>query len=96
MARLTEGQHDLQVMTLKVDRLELENRISLVKIDAEGHEMPVLLGMHSLLDRDHPVLIVENSSAEIGKLLAQHGYQSRKLEGSSNLIFEHATPRSSA
>lgn len=87
MAHVTAGQGELQIMTLAVDSLAIANRVSMVKIDAEGHEMAVLEGMKDLLQRDRPVLVVEDSSEEIGRFLAPYGYHGRREAGSSNLIF---------
>jgi FkbM family methyltransferase len=88
-ARLT-GAGGRNVMTLRVDDLPLGDSVSLVKIDVEGHELPVLNGMRELIDRCRPVLIVENSSAKIQELLATMGYGHEKLRGSPNLLFRPA------
>jgi hypothetical protein len=61
----------------------------LAKIDVEGHELPVLRGMRALLERDHPVLIVETSSQETIELLHGLGYATERLPGSSNLLCRH-------
>lgn len=60
--------------------------IALVKIDAEGHEGRVLLGMRELLIRDKPTIIVEASAREAKALLNELGYHSRRLDGSPNLL----------
>lgn len=61
--------------------------IKLAKIDVEGHELAVLKGMERLLNRDHPVLIVEGDSPEVASYLGVFGYSGRKIEGSPNTIF---------
>ncbi len=81
------GADGWQVLTLALDSLELARRIALVKIDAEGHEAQVLAGMRRLVARDHPILIVETGSPEIGAGLATQGYTAEKLPGSPNLLF---------
>ena len=83
-------------MCLSIDSLELPHRVALVKIDAEGHELGVLRGMVSLLGRDHPVLIVEDNSEVVETFLAELGYTSEKLPGSSNRIFRPPVQASSA
>jgi len=75
----------LAVLTLPVDALSLP-RVSLVKIDVEGHEFPVLRGMRRLLERDHPVLIVETSAPETVGMLTGLGYTVARLPGSSNIL----------
>lgn len=89
MAQLTDGEGELAVLTLAVDNLNLPHRVSLIKIDAEGHEMPVLAGLRSIIERDRPLLIVENSSERIAQQLASDGYLCERIEGSSNLVFRH-------
>lgn len=79
----------LQVLTISVDSLELEHTISLVKIDAEGHELSVLKGMYQLLLRDKPTLIIETDSPEVENTLSAIGYTSHKLNGSPNILFKH-------
>lgn len=87
MARLGDGAGDLSVLTLQVDALAIPEKVSLVKVDAEGHEMSVLRGMTALLARDHPTLIVEENSPEIAPFLRRFGYDAERLAGSSNAIY---------
>jgi len=78
---------ELKVMTLTLNSLNIKNRIALIKIDAEGHEASVLKGMHEVLLRDKPTLIVETGSPEIEKKMHSMGYISQKLVGSPNILF---------
>lgn len=94
MAQLTQGSADRRILCAPVDGLNFPQRIRFVKIDAEGHELSVLKGMRDLLARDRPVLVVEDSSAEIADYLAPFGYGSRRIESSSNRIFEPLNPAS--
>lgn len=92
MARLVPAEESaLPVMTLSLDALCFEKRIGLVKIDAEGHEALVLSGMHRLIDRFHPVLIVETGSEEIIEDLSSRGYHSEHLRKSPNVLFKPNT-----
>lgn len=75
------------VLTLRVDDLRVPQPVSLVKIDVEGHELRVLEGMRHLIERHHPILIVEDSSRTLVELVESWGYRSEKLEGSPNLLF---------
>lgn len=38
-------------------------RCDFIKIDVEGHELPVLLGAEKLIMRDHPILMIEMNDA---------------------------------
>jgi hypothetical protein len=69
----------------------LPHPISLMKIDAEGHDPAVLRGAEALLARDHPTLIVETGSSEVVEYLSQFGYTSEKLPGSPNMLFRWST-----
>ena len=77
----------LLALTLSIDSLGIEQKVSLVKMDAEGHEPAVLAGMMSLIRRSRPVMIIESSSREIGELMHSMGYAEERLTGSPNLIF---------
>lgn len=82
---------EFSVLTISLDQLCLYQRISLVKIDAEGHESFVLSGMQRLLEMHHPVLIIETGSNEIVAELSAIGYVSEKLENSPNILFKPIT-----
>jgi FkbM family methyltransferase len=86
-ASITDEGGAFAVLALPVDALQIPARVSLVKIDVEGHEQAVLDGMRTLLARDHPVLIVEGVSPEIAAWLADFGYQGSYHPGSSNTVF---------
>jgi FkbM family methyltransferase len=78
----------MHVFGIPIDALQITNRISLAKIDAEGHEMQVLNGMRNTIERDLPVLIVEDNSSMVPDFLSGLGYQSGKIRSDSpNLIF---------
>jgi FkbM family methyltransferase len=78
------------VLCLPLDAIPIPGSVRLVKIDAEGHDLQVLLGMESLLQRDRPRLIVEGSSGgTVASWLTERGYAVRAAAGSSNIV---ATP----
>lgn len=87
-AHLTEDPAGLTVLSIPVDALALPARIKLAKLDVEGHELPALRGMRGLLERDHPVVIVETGSQATVDFLEGLGYATRRLPGSSNIICE--------
>jgi FkbM family methyltransferase len=90
MAGLTASGGAFEVLTIPLDALLPPKRISLIKVDVEGHEFPALTGMQGILRRDRPRLIVEGTSNEVAGFLADLGYQFFELEGSPNRVFEHA------
>jgi FkbM family methyltransferase len=76
------------VLTMSLDSLCICKNIALVKIDAEGHESYVLAGMNKLIEKSHPVLIIETSSEEVIASLSTLGYSPEKLHNSPNFIFK--------
>lgn len=75
---------------LDIDALNLQKRIKLIKVDVEGFEQAVCRGMAQLLQRDHPILIVEDheDDATLSGFLAQFGYTGRRLsENGRNRVF---------
>jgi FkbM family methyltransferase len=88
-AHVVSGAAGLSILALSIDSLALP-AVRLVKIDAEGHEFPVLQGMRRLVERDHPVLIVETSTGETTRLLESWGYRVERLPGSSNVLCQSA------
>ena len=85
--RSDSSDSSLQVLTLCLNSLNLTHKITLIKIDAEGHEAGVLRGMHQILIRDKPTLIVETNSREIEDNLQRIGYTPERLDGSPNVLF---------
>jgi FkbM family methyltransferase len=86
-AAVTRDAGDLQVLTVPLDSLGLSHRISLVKIDAEGHDAEVLQGMDGILRRDLPVLIVESGQASMADTLGKLGYLHETPPHSPNTLF---------
>jgi hypothetical protein len=76
---LGEGFDHVTVPVRRLDSFEFD-RVRLIKIDVEGHELAVLRGGEALLERDHPVLVVELDSrnSPVGPpfgLLGEKGYE---------------------
>jgi FkbM family methyltransferase len=84
-ARLAEGSERVRVPTRRLDSFDLD-RVRMIKVDVEGHELAVLRGARELLERDHPVLVVEVDS-RLGDVdpvmdwLHGCGYRSSALSG---------------
>lgn len=81
------GDAGLSVLTLPLDTLCIEQRISLIKIDAEGHEAPVLAGMKQLLLKHHPILIVETGAKPVIEHVKALGYVTDEQPNSPNMLF---------
>jgi len=82
--------HTVDVIT--IDSLLNEvSHVDFVKIDVEGAEYKVLLGMQALIARDHPILTIELSDAWLAKVgssarelihfLTERGYAISWLDG---------------
>lgn len=74
----------IPVTTMTLDSLML-NKVRLVKIDTEGHEVRVLAGAHKLLSEVRPAYVVAelhepglhafgDSQASLRKMMTAHGY----------------------
>jgi len=75
---------DLSVLGIPLSDLRFPPA-SLVKVDAEGHDLDVLLGLP--VDPPVPVLIVEYNPPEVVELLTERGYAAERLDGSPNTIW---------
>ena len=81
--RLSVGAERIAVPTRRLDSYDLDG-VRLIKIDVEGHELAVLRGARALLERDHPVLVVEldvrhDNVAPVIEFLSGLGYRSSVL-----------------
>jgi len=87
-ARISSASNSIMsVLTITLDSLCIDHPIRLVKIDAEGHEDFVLRGMGGIIEKYHPVLIVENPSDDAIRNLASSGYLNETLPKSPNVLF---------
>lgn len=89
MAQISTTGAEISACALTADQLGLGNRVSLAKIDVEGHELAALRGMEAILRRDHPLLIVEGIADDVAGWLATLGYTFEHMAGSPNRIFRH-------
>jgi FkbM family methyltransferase len=87
-----EGLRSVEVETRRIDSLlkDRERRISFIKIDVEGHELPCVRGAVETLKRDRPALLVEvttdpenpaSPAATLFRLLADLAYRPYVWEG---------------
>jgi len=86
-ARLSSEATGLSVLAMPMDNLKIERPVSVVKIDVEGYELEVLQGMIRLIERDHPLMVVETESLEVVEWARSAGYETFRLEDSPNRIF---------
>jgi FkbM family methyltransferase len=94
VAQPADGMATVSVLSWPLDALALSGPVRLVKVDAEGHEEPVIRGMMQLLAAHRPTLIIEGDDPAIAALLQPLGYQADVLPGSPNTLFRApgATP----
>ena len=83
LATADEPGHAVDVESSTLDAQGLD-RVRLVKIDVEGHELEVVSGGLEVIDRWHPVLVVETEARHgdvhaIFELTASLGYTARVL-----------------
>lgn len=77
---------EFAVLCLPIDSLGLP-RVSLIKVDAEGHDLVVLKGARALIERDRPALIVEcDLHGDVAAWLRDLGYRLSMAPGSPNVI----------
>lgn len=78
---------NLRVGTMALDALALS--VSLIKIDAEGHELQALTGLRATIERYRPTLIVETGDVGLAvDFIKSLGYGVRRLPLSPNLLCE--------
>lgn len=56
-------------------------KVDLIKIDVDGSEMNVLIGMQHLLKNQSPLIIIETMEPEVIKLMQTYGYHNYTLNG---------------
>jgi FkbM family methyltransferase len=69
-------ENTVNVRKLKLDEFGLP-RVDLIKIDVEGMELEALEGASEMIDRSHPIMLIEKIKADAGKLrqwLESRGY----------------------
>jgi FkbM family methyltransferase len=79
---------EVSVESLPLDKIWADlgsRRVSVIKIDVEGAEADVIRGATQLLQRDHPVLMLEANTdrdlAVLTDLLRPYGYSERQPQG---------------
>jgi FkbM family methyltransferase len=84
------------VTTTRLDSYDEEHglgRVSLIKIDVEGHELAVLRGAGGIIGRDHPALIVEvNDPLALRRHSDELGYVAISFDPATGMIAERRWP----
>ncbi|MBY5961902.1 FkbM family methyltransferase [Marinobacter nauticus] len=79
-----------RVATLHPSVIGFQNRIAFIKIDAEGHEKPIIGALEDLIEKHRPILMVENHREFLAEWAVRHRYQFDDFEGSHNHILKPA------
>jgi FkbM family methyltransferase len=79
----TERVHRYEVRVTTIDSLNFSDRVNVLKVDIEGHELAAFKGAVELVRRDHPAIIFEcgaEPSTHVGSTRYQHpGLDRRQL-----------------
>jgi FkbM family methyltransferase len=80
-----------------LDEVFARSRLDLIKIDVEGHEMPVLRGARQVLERDRPTVLLEAlAGAPLDPLLAEFdplGYDAHWVAERDGELVPASAPR---
>lgn len=63
------------IQCMRLDDIEIENKVKFIKIDVQGFELMILQGGNNLIKRDRPVMVIEVENP----CLANFGYSSKEL-----------------
>ena len=74
-----------RVLAVRLDDVVPTQRVALIKVDAEGHELHVLEGLRRTIARDRPQLIVEGDNPLVRKFLEPFGYVVEHEDESPNV-----------
>ena len=86
-AQISEAGNRVAV-SIPVDSLGIDNRVALIKIDVEGHEVQAVDGAWQLICRHKPILIIEHPAESVIRKLESIGYQTSRDKNSPNKVFE--------
>jgi FkbM family methyltransferase len=75
------------ILTIKLDNLNIQRKVSLIKIDIEGMELAACNGMINTLIKFRPKVIVENNDKSLIQFFDDLGYRLINNNNSRNMIF---------
>lgn len=76
-----DGNGNIQVIS--IDEIDIPEKVSFVKIDVEGFELNVVLGMIGFIKKHHPVFFIEIRGCffkQINKIFTSFGYRGEVIE----------------
>jgi len=76
-------QDDGQIKVIPIDSLDIKDDVAFVKIDVEGFELNVILGMREFLKKNHPIFFIEVRGCffeRINDILMSMGYRCDLVE----------------
>ena len=79
-----------RVATLHPSVIGFQNRIAFIKIDAEGHEKPIIGALEDLIEKHRPILMVENHREFLVEWAKRHRYRLDDCQDSHNHILKPA------
>jgi len=65
--------HSQKVPMLSIDQLAIGD-LSMIQLDVEGYELPVLTGAIGTIEAQQPVIVIEDNQQECPEFLAKLGY----------------------
>lgn len=86
-AHITTESDGPSVIVLPLDGVVPEAKVSLIKVDAEGHDLQVLSGLSRIISTNRPVIIIEDRTDAILDLLAPMGYRRLEFPRSPNVVY---------
>jgi FkbM family methyltransferase len=74
---------------IRADSIAMATNVSLIKIDAEGHDYEALLGCEHIINENRPTVIIESDCFNVKALMDKYGYTSIKNK-SPNTVYSCA------
>jgi FkbM family methyltransferase len=71
---------------IRADSIAMATNVSLIKIDAEGHDYEALLGCENIIKENRPTVIIESDCLNVKALMDNYGYTSIKNK-SPNTVY---------
>jgi len=84
---LTDDENG-NIQVISVDKIDIPEKVSFVKIDVEGFELNVVLGMIEFIKKQHPVVFIEIRGRffnQIDEIFTSFGYHCEMIENMPGL-----------
>jgi len=85
--RVDSSRGDIEIEGQRIDSLEIDTKVSMIKIDVQGHDYEALIGCEKIIDRDLPKILIEwedhmvktgKTFSDVCKFLFPKGYSVTK------------------